>query len=62
MVKMLFDSCYKRPYENERVIQDANPIKQAALDEARARMLRNQEKQRHQEEFIAKLQQDKLNQ
>lgn len=59
---MLFDSCYKRPDENERVIQDANPIKQAALDEARARMMRNLERQRQQEEFIAKLQEDKLQQ
>lgn len=42
---MLTDSCYKTPAENDRVFQDSNPIKFAALEEAKARLQRNTQKQ-----------------
>jgi len=30
----LFDSAYVKPEHNIRVLQDSNPVKQAAIDEA----------------------------
>ena len=33
-VKQLFDSDYVKPQDNFRVVQDANPLKSAALKEA----------------------------
>ncbi len=35
MVKPIFDSKYKHPHENERVLQDSHPVKRAALEDAR---------------------------
>jgi hypothetical protein len=34
MVKPIFESEYKRPEDNFRVIQDTNPVKKAALTDA----------------------------
>lgn len=33
-VKNLYDSCYIKPEDNKRVIQDKNPVKVATLNEA----------------------------
>ena len=49
---MLFDSEYKLPNENFRVINDEDPIKKAALEEARRRYERLVEKEKKKKRTI----------
>lgn len=52
---MLFDSEYKLPNENFRVINDEDPIKKAALEEARRRYERLVEKEKKRNELLMKI-------
>jgi len=51
---MIFDSEYKLPNENHRVIKDEDPIKKAALNEARRRYEMLIEKEKTRNEIFAK--------
>ena len=57
---MLFDSEYKLPNENFRVINDEDPIKKAALEEARRRYERLVEKEKIRNELLIKIEQDSI--
>ena len=57
---MLFDSEYKLPNENFRVINDEDPIKKAALEEARRRYERLVEKEKIRNEILMKIEQDSI--
>ena len=57
---MLFDSEYKLPNENFRVINDEDPIKKAALEEARRRYERLVEKEKIRNELLMKIEQDSI--
>jgi len=59
-VKMLFDSEYKLPNENFRVINDEDPIKKAALEEARLRYERLVEKEKKRNELLMKIEQESI--
>jgi hypothetical protein len=39
-VKELFDSCYLRPDQNQKVIQDTDPAKHNALEQAKLHHLK----------------------
>lgn len=45
VVRTMFDSCYLRPNENPRVIQDADPAKASVLSSAHSRHRQDQESQ-----------------
>jgi hypothetical protein len=57
---MLFDSEYKLPNENFRVINDEDPIKKAALEEARLRYERLVEKEKKRNELLMKIEQESI--
>jgi hypothetical protein len=57
---MLFDSEYKLPNENLRVINDEDPIKKAALEEARLRYERLVEKEKKRNELLIKIEQESI--
>jgi hypothetical protein len=57
---MLFDSEYKLPNENFRVINDEDPIKKAALEEARRRYERFVEKEKKRNELLMKIEQESI--
>lgn len=57
---MLFDSEYKLPNENFRVINDEDPIKKAALEEARRRYDRLVEKEKKRNELLMKIEQESI--
>lgn len=57
---MLFDSEYKLPNENFRVINDEDPIKKAALKEARGRYERLVEKEKKRNELLMKIEQESI--
>jgi hypothetical protein len=57
---MLFDSEYKLPNENFRVINDEDPIKKAALEEARLRYERLVEKEKKRNELLIKIEQESI--
>ena len=57
---MLFDSEYKLPNENFRVINDEDPIKKAALEEARLRYERLVEKEKKRNELLMKIEQETI--
>jgi hypothetical protein len=57
---MLFDSEYKLPNENFRVINDEDPIKKAALEEARRRYERLVEKEKKRNELLMKIEQESI--
>ncbi len=57
---MLFDSEYKLPNENFRVIHDEDPIKKAALEEARRRYERLVEKEKKRNELLMKIEQESI--
>ena len=54
MVKPIFESEYKRPEDNFRVIQDTNPVKKAALTDAQKRHEENVAKERKVKEELMK--------
>jgi hypothetical protein len=57
---MLFDSEYKLPNENFRVINDEDPIKKAALEEARRRYEWLVEKEKKRNELLMKIEQESI--